>query len=115
MQIRHRTSISVFSIPRRTKTNSDDLGPFRILNVLGVGGMGVVLKAEDPNLSREVALKVMKPEVAAGALAKQRFLREARATAAIEHDNIVTIHQVDEDGGEFPILAMAVSERRVAA
>lgn len=81
------------------------LGPFRILEVLGVGGMGVVLKAEDPNLIREVALKVMKPEIAAGTIAKQRFLREARATAAIEHDNIVTIHQVDEDGG-VPYLAM---------
>ena len=98
-----------FLNPSQDEDELGRLGPFRILNVLGVGGMGVVLKAEDSNLSREVALKVMKPEIAAGAVAKQRFLREARATAAIEHDNIVTIYQVDEDGG-VPYLAMPLLE-----
>ncbi|MBL8794192.1 MAG: protein kinase [Planctomycetia bacterium] len=81
------------------------LGPYRVLKLLGQGGMGMVFLAEDPKLQRTVALKVMLPAVAVNATAKERFLREARATAAIEHDHIVTIHQVDEDRG-MPFLAM---------
>jgi hypothetical protein len=75
------------------------LGPYRVLRVLGVGGMGVVFLAEDPQLQRRVALKTMKPSLAASASARQRFLREARAAAALGHDHIVTIHQVGEDQG----------------
>ncbi len=75
------------------------LGRYRVLKLLGHGGMGMVFQAEDPGLQRTVALKVMLPSVAANAAAKERFLREARATAAIEHDHIVTIYQVDEDRG----------------
>lgn len=81
------------------------LGPYRVLNVLGAGGMGVVFLAEDPQLQRTVALKVMRPEAAKKAYASERFLREARATAKIEHDHIVTIFQVGEDHG-IPYLAM---------
>jgi WD40 repeat protein len=81
------------------------LGKYRVLKLLGQGGMGMVFQAEDPHLQRAVALKVMLPSLAANAAAKERFLREARATAAIEHDHIVTIHQVDEDRG-VPYLAM---------
>lgn len=82
------------------------LGGYRIVEVLGVGGMGVVFRAEDPDLQRSVALKVMLPAVASSSpSAKERFLREARATAAIEHDHIVTIHQVGEDR-DVPFLAM---------
>ena len=67
--------------------------------------MGVVFRAEDTKLKRIVALKAMLPNIAADHSAKERFLREAQATAAIEHDNIVTIYQVDEDRG-VPFLAM---------
>ena len=81
------------------------LGGYRILEVLGVGGMGVVFRAEDPRLRRQVALKAMKPAVAASKSAKERFLNEAQAAAAIEHDHIVTIHQVGEDRG-IPFIAM---------
>jgi serine/threonine protein kinase/Leucine-rich repeat (LRR) protein len=81
------------------------LGPYRVLKVLGHGGMGMVFLAEDPRLKRTVALKVMLPEVAKKETARERFLREARATAAIEHDHIITIYQVDEDRG-VPYLAM---------
>lgn len=81
------------------------LGPYRVLQVLGAGGMGVVYKAEDPQLQRLVALKAMLPSLGASASARQRFLREARAAAAIKHDHIVTIHQVAEDRG-IPYLAM---------
>jgi serine/threonine protein kinase len=67
--------------------------------------MGVVFQAEDPHLKRPVALKVMKPSLAAFAEYHRRFLREAQLAAAIEHDHIVTIYQVGEDGG-VPYLAM---------
>ena len=71
--------------------------------------MGVVFQAEDPQLQRIVALKAMLPALAASASASQRFLREARAAAAIKHDHIVTIHQVGEDRG-VPFLAMEFLE-----
>ena len=81
------------------------LGPYRVRKVLGAGGMGMVLMAEDPALKRTVALKVMRPELAARPDARQRFLREAQATAAIEHPHIVHVYQVGEDRG-VPFLAM---------
>jgi WD40 repeat protein/serine/threonine protein kinase len=81
------------------------LGDYRVLRVLGSGGMGTVFEAEDSLLQRPVALKLMKPSMACHPEAKQRFLREARAAAAIQHDHIVTIHQVGDDRG-IPFLAM---------
>ena len=81
------------------------LGGYRVLEVLGSGGMGVVFRAEDPRLKRYVALKAMKPAIASNKDAKARFLKEAEAAAAIEHDNIVTIYQVGEDRG-VPFIAM---------
>jgi WD40 repeat protein len=81
------------------------LGPYRVLKVLGTGGMGVVFQAEDPHLRRPVALKVMKPALAASATARKRFLREGQAMAALEHDHIVPVYQVGEDRG-LPFLAM---------
>ena len=81
------------------------LGPYRVLKVLGTGGMGVVFQAEDPHLRRLVALKVMRPSLAASAEFHRRFLREARLAAAIDHEHIVTIYQVGEDRG-VPFLAM---------
>jgi tetratricopeptide (TPR) repeat protein len=78
------------------------LGRYRVLQVLGAGGMGIVLEAEDTALRRPVALKVMKG-AAADDPARQRFLQEARATAALIHDHVVTIHDV----GEVPIAASA--------
>ena len=81
------------------------LGGYRVLEVLGVGGMGIVFRAEDPKLERIVALKAMKPAVAARKSDRDRFLREAKATASIEHDNIIPIYQVGEDDG-VPFIAM---------
>jgi serine/threonine protein kinase/WD40 repeat protein len=81
------------------------LGPYRVLKVLGEGGMGKVFLAEDPALQRSVALKVMKPSLARNKNSRQRFLQEARAAAAIEHDNIIHIYQVSEDRG-VPFVAM---------
>jgi tetratricopeptide (TPR) repeat protein/tRNA A-37 threonylcarbamoyl transferase component Bud32 len=81
------------------------LGPYRVLEVLGSGGMGIVFRAEDVRLRRLVALKVMKPVLAAEDTSRRRFLREARLAGAVRHDHIVTAHEVGEDGG-VPFLAM---------
>jgi serine/threonine-protein kinase len=81
------------------------LGLYRVVKVLGQGGMGVVFQAEDSQLRRAVALKVMLPEVAANRAARERFLREARACAALKSDHVVTIYQVGQDR-DIPFLAM---------
>lgn len=81
------------------------LGPYRVRKLLGIGGMGVVFLAEDPQLRRPVALKTLNRSLAAHPAARQRFLREAQAAAALDHDHVVTIHQVGEDRG-VPFLAM---------
>jgi hypothetical protein len=85
------------------------LGPYRVLGVLGQGGMGLVFLAEDTRLERPVALKVMLPKFAEDPGARQRFLREAKSAAALKHDHVVTIYQVDEDRG-VPFLAMEYLE-----
>jgi urea transport system substrate-binding protein len=81
------------------------LAHYRVLRVLGMGGMGMVLEAEDTHLQRRVALKVIRPEMAGDASLRQRFLREARAMAAIQNDHLVTIYQVGQDG-DTPFLSM---------
>jgi serine/threonine protein kinase len=81
------------------------LGPYEVFEVLGQGGMGVVLKARDPALDRTVAIKVLTPALAHGATARRRFAREARAVAAVGHEHIVAIHAVDEFRG-LPYLVM---------
>jgi WD40 repeat protein len=81
------------------------LGGYRVLQVLGTGGMGLVFRAEDVRLKRPVALKVMKPELAAKPDAHARFLREAQTAARVKHDHIAVIYQVGEDR-DTPFLAM---------
>jgi serine/threonine protein kinase len=81
------------------------LAHYRVLKVLGEGGMGVVFLAEDVRLSRTVALKTMKPDIAADPRHRQRFIREARAAAKVEDDHIVPIYDVGEERG-VPWLAM---------
>jgi eukaryotic-like serine/threonine-protein kinase len=75
------------------------LAHFRILAKIGEGGMGVVYRAEDENLRRPVALKVLPPDVIANEERRMRFLREARAAAAIPHPNIATIYEIGEADG----------------
>jgi hypothetical protein len=94
-----------FLAPPQAEDELGRLGGYRILKQLGAGGMGMVFLAEDPQLRRRVALKVMAPALAADKTARQRFLREAQATAALHHDHVVTIYQVAEDRG-VPFLAM---------
>jgi serine/threonine protein kinase len=81
------------------------LGAYRVLRQLGAGGMGVVYEAEDPQLRRQIALKVIRPELVARTDLRRRFLQEAQAVAAVEHDHIVAIFHVGEHEG-LPYLAM---------
>ncbi len=78
---------------------------YEVLEEIGRGGMGVVLKAFDPSLHRVVAIKVLAPQLATSGVARKRFLREAKAAAAVTHDHIVTIHAVEEANG-LPYLVM---------
>jgi hypothetical protein len=85
------------------------LGGYRVVAVLGRGGMGVVLRAFDPALGREVAVKIMRPDLAGDPAARERFLREARAAAALRNDHVVTIYHVGEaetHGQKVPFLVM---------
>ncbi len=94
-----------FLHPPETSDEIGRLGGYRVLELMGVGGMGVVFRAEDSKLRRQIALKVMKPAIAASRSAKERFLREAQSTAAIDHHHIVHIYEVGEDRG-IPFIAM---------
>jgi tRNA A-37 threonylcarbamoyl transferase component Bud32 len=72
------------------------IGGYKVLATIGRGAMGQVYLAEDDCLDRRVAIKVMHPSRASDPASRQRFLRESRATAAVEHPHVVTIHQVGE-------------------
>jgi WD40 repeat protein/serine/threonine protein kinase len=97
-----------FLSPSQRPDSLGRLGHYEVLEVVGTGGTGVVLRAFDDKLHRVVAIKVLFPQLASSAAARQRFVREARAAAAVTHDNvidIIDIHAV-EDAGAVPYLVM---------
>ena len=82
--------------------SAGDLGAmerYRLVELLGQGGMGFVFRAIDTQLERTVAFEVMKPELAVQDGARERFIREARAMAAVRSGHVITIHQVGEENG----------------
>jgi TolB-like protein len=87
------------------------IGPYEVLGLLGVGGMGEVYRARDTRLDRVVAIKVLPAQLASSPHGLARFHREARAVAALNHPNICTIHDVDSgEAGGRPYLAMELVE-----
>lgn len=82
------------------------LGRFELLSVLGSGGFGIVFRALDRTLDRQVALKVLRPEAANSPTLCERFLREAKAAAQLEHPGIVPIHGLGVDSSGHPFFAM---------
>jgi serine/threonine protein kinase/Leucine-rich repeat (LRR) protein len=99
----HDGSLTDFLAPPQADDELGRLGGYRILQVLGHGGMGVVFLADEPALGRKVAIKVMRP--AASAAARQRFLREARVAAALDHDHVIAVHHVGQEQGT-PFIVM---------
>ncbi len=75
------------------------LGHFELTELIGAGGMGLVYQARDIRLDRTVALKILSPELFRNHNAKFRFVREAKFAAAIAHENVATIHEIDEGDG----------------
>jgi hypothetical protein len=91
-----------------------ELGGCRIISVLGEGGMGVVYKAEDLSLSRIVALKILPKRVTRKPVLVERFKREARAAAQVEHPNIVQVYRVGEEGERHYIVMQYVQGEDLA-
>src|ERR1700688_3183340 len=90
-------------------TSGTKLGPYEILSPLGAGGMGEVYRAKDTRLGRDVALKILPESFARDADRLRRFEQEARAVAALNHPNILAIHDIGEQGGS-PFLVSELLE-----
>jgi uncharacterized protein (TIGR03067 family) len=96
--------LEFLAAPRRAQSLGR-LAHYEVMEIVGRGGMGAVLRAFDEKLHRVVALKVMAGEIAGSVAARKRFSREAKAAAAVVHDHIVPIHAID-DAGPVPYLVM---------
>ena len=82
---------------------------YKILSELGRGGMGVVYKATDTSLDRTVALKFLAPHLVEDQEGRQRFIREAKAAAALDHPNICTVYEINQEQDQT-FIAMAYIE-----
>lgn len=106
LDIRHSDRIRLdFLAPPSHPEMLGQLGRYQIESVIGAGGMGIVLKGFDTDLNRPVAIKVLAPHLAHSGAARQRFAREARAAAAVVHEHVVAIHNVESER-DFPFLVM---------
>lgn len=100
-----RASELDFLAPPERPDTLGRLGPYDVVGVVGQGGMGIVLRAFDASLQRPVALKVLAPHLAVTEVNRKRFIREARAAAAVRHEHVVAVHAVDETA-PLPYLVM---------
>src|SRR6185312_5807290 len=103
---------SLFPFPRMAMTPGAKFGPYEILSPLGAGGMGQVFRARDERLKRDVAIKFLSPKLALDAEALRRLEQEARAIAALNHPNLLTIHDVGAapDGAPFLVCELLEGE-----
>ncbi|HKQ80027.1 MAG TPA: protein kinase [Blastocatellia bacterium] len=92
----------------------ESVGPFKIVALLGAGGMGEVYLAEDTRLGRNVALKLLRPDLIGASQSRQRFIREARLASALDHPNICTIHEIGEAEGLLFIAMQYVEGKTLA-
>ncbi|HET7452229.1 MAG TPA: serine/threonine-protein kinase, partial [Thermoanaerobaculia bacterium] len=91
------------------------LGPYEVISPLGAGGMGEVYKARDSRLGREVAVKVLPPDFASDTQRRSRFEQEARAASALNHPNIVTVHDVGASDGHLWVAMELVDGKSLRA
>ena len=101
------------SVPRPTLTGTT-IGAYRILSLLGAGGMGEVYTARDQQLERDVAIKVLPEAFAHDQLRIDRFRREAQLLAALNHPNIATIHGLEDDDGALYLVMELVPGQTLA-
>jgi hypothetical protein len=100
----HNGDVLAFLAPPRQSNSLGRIGHYEILEILGVGGFGIVFRAFDEVLERVVAVKVLAPQMAATSPARKRFLREARSSAQVRHEQIVQVYAVEEQ--PLPYLVM---------
>ena len=89
------------------------LGPYEVLGPIGAGGMGEVYRAHDTRLDRDVAIKVLPADRLSDEVQRARFVREARAASALDHPNIVTIHEIESESGVDFIVMELVAGRNL--
>jgi len=115
-EVAHAPTVTLPSVQRGSDgEDPEKLAHFTVLGRIGEGGMGIVYRARDEKLGRIVALKVLPREFEAHEMRRKRFMREARAAAAITHPNIVTVYEIGESLGRVFIAMELVDGRRLRA